>query len=57
MMSAQMLAAATNNAEAAAEIPQDSMKMLDAVSENSQQPVVCAFISFTSVMYVINDCI
>lgn len=39
MMSAQMLAAATNNAETLA-ISQDSMKMLDAAAEESRAPVV-----------------
>lgn len=48
MMSAQMLAAATINADAAA-IAQDSMKMLDAeVEDTPHQPVViklaCYFI-------------
>ena len=39
MMSAQMLAAATNTAETAA-ATQDSMKMLDAEAEESRVPVV-----------------
>ena len=42
MMSAQMLAAATNTAEAAA-ASQDSMKMLDAEAEEPRQPVVFFF--------------
>ncbi|XP_046441080.1 pre-mRNA-splicing factor syf1 homolog [Daphnia pulex] len=41
MMSAQMLAAATNTAEAAA-ASQDSMKMLDAEAEESRPPVPVA---------------
>ena len=41
MMSAQMLAAASNNAEQAAAA--DSMKMLDAEAEEPRQPVVFFF--------------
>lgn len=39
MMSAQMLAAATNNSESVA-VSHDSMKMLDAAAEESRAPVV-----------------
>jgi len=41
MMSAQMLAAASNNAEQAA--APDSMKMLDAEADEPRQPVVSYF--------------
>lgn len=56
MMSAQMLAAATNTAEAAA-ASQDSMKMLD--TEESRPPVVSyasRFHDFSSFTYKILFC-
>jgi|688.fasta_scaffold835986_1 hypothetical protein len=46
MMSAQMLAAATNTAEAAA-ASQDSMKMLDAEAEDSRPPVVIKLVTLS----------
>lgn len=47
MMSAQMLAAATNNAETL--VVNDSMKMLDAAAEESRAPVVIHFVNSTSI--------
>lgn len=53
MMSAQMLAAATNTAEtaAAAAATHDSMKMLDAEAEESRVPVVNKLLNFLSLVF------
>ncbi len=50
MMSAQMLAAATNTAEAAA-ASHDSMKMLDAEAEESRPPVVMKLVTFLFIFF------
>lgn len=57
MMSAQMLAAATRNAEAAEAAGQDSMRMLDAEAETPQQPVRKIFAySQLIVLFILISC-